>query len=144
MDTVENWKLKIKNWKHCSKIIFKCVNSTVRPIFNEKVVEKWCLWVSWIVEGCTVHAKSQHSRLKRKKKNWKRKHETQIIRIQMPYVHAEYALKKCEKTTKNFTSKAPIDKFYSTKSSSIILMWNLPFYIFLYLSIINKTILYVH
>ena len=64
----------------------------------------------------------------------------QIIRIQMPYVHAEYALKKCEKTTKNFTSKATIDKFYSTKSLSIILTLNLPFYIFLYLSIINKTI----
>ena len=27
-------KLKTENWKHCSKIIFKCVNSTVRPIFN--------------------------------------------------------------------------------------------------------------
>ena len=25
---------KIENWKHCSKIIFKCVNSTVRSIFN--------------------------------------------------------------------------------------------------------------
>ena len=23
-----------ENWKHCSKIIFKCVNSAVRPIFN--------------------------------------------------------------------------------------------------------------
>ena len=23
-----------KNWKHCSKIIFKCVNSIVGPIFN--------------------------------------------------------------------------------------------------------------
>ena len=38
-----NWKLKTENWKHCSKIIFKCVNSTVRPIFNEKIVEKWNL-----------------------------------------------------------------------------------------------------
>ena len=28
----ENWKLK-----HCSKIIFKCVNSNVGPNFNEKV-----------------------------------------------------------------------------------------------------------
>ena len=27
-------KLKTENWKYCSKIIFKCVNSTVRPIFN--------------------------------------------------------------------------------------------------------------
>ena len=38
-------KLKIYYWNHCSKIIFKCVNSTVRPIFNEKVTEKLCLWV---------------------------------------------------------------------------------------------------
>ena len=39
-----------ENWKHCSKIIFKCVNSAVRLIFNEKVVEKWSLWVR---EQCT-------------------------------------------------------------------------------------------
>ena len=26
-------------WKHCSKIIFKCVNSAVRPNFKEKFVE---------------------------------------------------------------------------------------------------------
>ena len=38
-------KLKTENWKYCSKIIFKCVNSTVGPIFNEKVVKKWYLWV---------------------------------------------------------------------------------------------------
>ena len=31
------------NWKHCSKIIFKYVNSAVGPIFNEKVAEKWSL-----------------------------------------------------------------------------------------------------
>ena len=30
-----------ENWKHCSKIILKCVNSAMRPIFNEKVDEKW-------------------------------------------------------------------------------------------------------
>ena len=29
-----------ENWKHCSKIIFKCINSTVRPIFNESFAEK--------------------------------------------------------------------------------------------------------
>ena len=39
-----------KNWKYYSKIIFKCVNSAVGPIFNEKVVEKWNLW---IYEQCT-------------------------------------------------------------------------------------------
>ena len=34
-----------ENWKYYSKIIFKCVNNTVWPIFNEKVTEKWNLWV---------------------------------------------------------------------------------------------------
>ena len=34
-----------ENWKYCSKIIFKCVNSVVGLIFNEKVAEKWNLWV---------------------------------------------------------------------------------------------------
>ena len=34
-----------ENWKHCSKIIFKCINSTVGPFFNEKVTEKLNLWV---------------------------------------------------------------------------------------------------
>ena len=33
-----SWKLKTE--KHCNKIIFKCVNSAVRFIFNEKVVKK--------------------------------------------------------------------------------------------------------
>ena len=32
-----SWKLKTE--KHCNKIIIKCVNSIVRPIFNEKVAE---------------------------------------------------------------------------------------------------------
>ena len=39
-----------ENRKYCSKIIFKFVNSVVRPIFNEKVAEKWNLWVR---EQCT-------------------------------------------------------------------------------------------
>ena len=37
-------KLKTENEKHCSKIIFKCVNSIVGPIFSEKVDKKWSLW----------------------------------------------------------------------------------------------------
>ena len=48
-------KLKNENWKHCSKIIFKCMNSIVRPIFNEKVVEKCNLWDPSTVHGYTVH-----------------------------------------------------------------------------------------
>ena len=35
----ENWKLKIENWKHCSKIIFKYLNSAVGPSFNLKFAE---------------------------------------------------------------------------------------------------------
>ena len=45
LDTAENWKLKLKTEKHCSEIIFKCVNSIMGPIFNEKVAKKWNLWV---------------------------------------------------------------------------------------------------
>ena len=64
-------KLKIENWKHYSKIIFKCVKSTVGLIFNEKVAEKWSLWVPLIVHGCIVHERiGQQLRLK-KKKAWK-------------------------------------------------------------------------
>ena len=75
----ENWKLKNVNWKHCSKIIFKCVNSTVEPIFNEKVAKKWSLGVhEHCIEPTSVHCalkKSQKSRLKKKKgKTWKRRH----------------------------------------------------------------------
>ena len=43
LDTAENLKLKLKTEKYYSKIIFKCVNSTMRPIFNEKVTEMWNL-----------------------------------------------------------------------------------------------------
>ena len=34
---------EIENWKQSSKIIFKCVNSTVGSIFNEKIAKKWNL-----------------------------------------------------------------------------------------------------
>ena len=53
LDTAENWKLKLKTEKYCSKIIFKCVNSTVGLIFNEKVTEKWNLWVREQYTMCT-------------------------------------------------------------------------------------------
>ena len=70
-------KLKTENWKHCSKIIFKCVYSTVRSIFNEKVDKKWSLWDPWIVHKYTVHRRTgQPLRLKRKRKK-KKTEETQ-------------------------------------------------------------------
>ena len=48
-------KLKTYCWNHCSKIIFKYVNSTVGPIFNEKVDKKMKFVSLWTVHGCTVH-----------------------------------------------------------------------------------------
>ena len=54
-----NWKLKTE--KYCIKIIFKCVNNIMGPIFNEKIAEKWGLWVPWLKSYwksycvCTIH-----------------------------------------------------------------------------------------
>ena len=36
---------KTENWKHYYKIIFKCVNSALKPIFNENFAEKRGLWI---------------------------------------------------------------------------------------------------
>ena len=58
-----------EKWKYCSKIIFKCVNSAMGPIFNESFVEKRNFWVPW-----TVH-ETQWKALKCASQ-WKKKHET--------------------------------------------------------------------
>ena len=72
LDTAENWKLKTE--KHCSKIIFKCVNSIVGPIFNEKVVKKWNLWVREQYTGPTGDWKSvEKSSFSAKEKKKKKK-----------------------------------------------------------------------
>ena len=73
-------KLKTENWKHHSKIIFKYMNSIVRPILMKKLLE------SGICESvnsapCTVHRKKVNKcRLKKKKekkrgkcRKWKRR-----------------------------------------------------------------------
>ena len=67
--------LKIENWKHFSKIIFKCVNSAVGPIFNIFFLNKV---VVGLVNSalCLLHSESMcmnnavivHTRLKKKKK----------------------------------------------------------------------------
>ena len=56
-------KLKTYCWNHCSKIIFKCVNSTVGSIFNEKIDKKWNLWVHKQCTNALFTGKSQHLRL---------------------------------------------------------------------------------
>ena len=74
-----------ENWKHCSKIIFNCVNSIIRLIFNEKIVEKSedCGSHKQCTGPTDVHCsqkKSQKLWLKKKKKKeenaekWKRIH----------------------------------------------------------------------
>ena len=95
-------KLKTYCWNHCSKIIFKCVNSIVGPIFNEKVVKKWNLWVH---KQYTMHCLRQKSQpllllfieqyrnsnrvlpkrmKKKKKKKKKEKRKTQTGETQYP------------------------------------------------------------
>ena len=56
-------KLKTYCWNHCNKIIFKCVNSTVGPFFNEKINKKWNLWVREQCTNALFTKKSQHLRL---------------------------------------------------------------------------------
>ena len=64
-----DWAYCCWNWKYCSKISFKCVNSIVGPIFNKKVTEKWNLWDPWTVHICTVYSwQSQLLRAEKKKK----------------------------------------------------------------------------
>ena len=64
-------KLKIKNWKYCSKIIFKCVNSVVKLIFNEKVAEKSEIYgyCSWIVAVCPPKTRAAAPKKKKKAPN---------------------------------------------------------------------------
>ena len=63
-----------ENWKHCSKIIFKLVNNTMWPIFNESLAEKRDLWVPWTVHE--THA--QNARC------------ANIQRLRYPNVHLEH------------------------------------------------------
>ena len=53
-------KLKTYYSNHCSKIIFKCVNSIMGPIFNEKVAKKWNLWIHEQYIMHCLRQKSQH------------------------------------------------------------------------------------
>ena len=54
----------VENWKYYSKIIFKCVNSVVRPIFNESFAEKEVCGSS---EQCTGPIRKAWNALLKKK-----------------------------------------------------------------------------
>ena len=100
-------KLKTYCWNHCSKIIFKCVNSAVRPIFYEKIHKKKNLWVReqctdvlfteiWSKVAATVYIPYMNSNRKwgenawKKKKKGKRRTETQQTN---PNTHKLYPIK---------------------------------------------------
>ena len=65
--------LKTENWKHCSKIIFKCVNSIVGPIFNIFLIREQCMHSVWTVYTLfiTVKIVSQSQQMREKKKEQK-------------------------------------------------------------------------
>ena len=57
------------------------MNSNVWPIFNEKIAEKWSLWVSWIMHEthwCALYTGkvNNHGLKKKKKKNEREKTQT--------------------------------------------------------------------
>ena len=54
--------IETENWKYCSKIIFKCVNSVVKPTFNEK-------WLKSEVVG-PVNSVRMHCSLENSQKLW--------------------------------------------------------------------------
>ena len=67
-DTKSKLKIMVRldtaeNWKHCSKIIFKCVNSTVEPIFMKKLLE------SEVCGSCHGRKVNNHGFKKKKTQN---------------------------------------------------------------------------
>ena len=63
-----------ENWKHCNKIIFKCVNSIVGPMNSVWIV----FFVSYTVILLFTAEHKTKKKKKEKKKAWKRRAETQL------------------------------------------------------------------
>ena len=59
-----------ENWKHCSKIILKRVNSAVWPIFNESFAKKrgFAGFVNTAQDPLEKHKSHRNTLLKKKKK----------------------------------------------------------------------------
>ena len=79
-----------ENWKHCNKIIFKYVNSNVGLNFNEKVTQKWNLWIP-----CTVHGTTK---LIKKLKSQQLPATVHMNSSRCPWVRSSRKKKKGEKT----------------------------------------------
>ena len=66
-------KLKTENWKHCSKIIFKCINSVLGPVNSTWAVHKQYMNnVFGPLHGKIMWFYCSRKK-KKKKKAWKRK-----------------------------------------------------------------------
>ena len=88
-------KLKTYCWNHYSKIIFKCVNSAIGPIFNEKIDKKWNLWVreqytdalfteNWSKVTATVRVPYMNSSHLWGENTWKKKKGKRRSKMQTP------------------------------------------------------------
>ena len=73
-------KLKTENWIHCSKIIFKCVNSTVNPFLMKRLIKRG---VCGIREQCTsvlfTEDRVNHCDWKEKKEKKLKKHRRSTL-----------------------------------------------------------------
>ena len=93
--------LKPENKKHCNKIIFKCVNSAVGPIFNIFFWIKWLLvlwtvhFVSCTVNPCAWTVQLLFIRAKKKKKKWNSKCRRVMSPIQMARCHVNFFNGSC-------------------------------------------------
>ena len=66
--------------KHYSEIIFKCVNSTMWPIFNKKVTEKYNLWdYEQCMDALFLVDKVYYCGLNQKKKKKREKNAVQNV-----------------------------------------------------------------
>ena len=70
------------NWKYCSEIIFKCVNSAVGPIFNKKLLKSvicgtvnsaQCTYALFTVDKVN-YCRLNQKKKKKKEKNVEEKH----------------------------------------------------------------------
>ena len=99
-------KLKTENWKYCSKIIFKCVNSTVGPILMKKLLKNGIcgsmnstlmhclLWKSqhlWLLFN-KQYINSNHVTPKRVKKK-KKVTKTQLVKRRRGFSGSKHTLK---------------------------------------------------
>ena len=133
----ENW-----NWKYCSEIIFKCVNSVVGPIFNKKVAEKCNLWdheqytdALFTVDKVNYCGWTKKRKKKRREKRSSKNVDAEIIWIQtvtMFFWILEIINDLCYmKSCNNFVLMDNIKK--SMRISFIILLRDLVLIIYIYI-----------